>query len=304
MINPASRSSRALLLPLLVPLLSAAQISATNAAIINATHSTHATGINAANTTPTHATQINTIHATGVAISPVPTPATSPQVAAAITPPGKGKPSGTKGGGSRPAENACLRPTASRPNAPNVATLATLSPTGYSSEIPVGRTSRDRPIFTVYTPTTIAQHIEFSLLDDQGNGIFQTTFPVPKQSGFLRIPLPATVPPLSVDRTYQWSVVLICNPRDRTEDWVTQSTIQRIALAPWLEQKLAQSSPMERLDLYRANDLWYDAIATVMELRQANPTHTVLQQRWTELLQLAGFNALDQPRAPITTLKQ
>jgi hypothetical protein len=290
MIHPVPRSPRALLLPLLVPLFSATSVCVT---------SNYPASASAASTS---ATSIYLPHAVVVATPSAPTTATALQVAAAITPPRKGKPSGTKGGGSRPTENACFRSAALRQTTPTA--LAALSPISYSAENPVGRTSRDRPIFTVYTPTTIAQHIEFSLLDDQGNGIFQTTFPVPRQSRFLRIPLPATVPPLKIGSTYQWSVVLICNPRDRTEDWVTQSTIQRIALEPWLKQKLAQSSPLERLDLYRNHDLWYDAIAAAMELHQANPTHAMLAQRWSELLQIAGFNALDQPHPPITTLKQ
>ncbi len=224
-------------------------------------------------------------------------PFPQPTLTATIEPPGKGEPAGTKGGGSRSAENACL---ASMP--PPFAPFTALSPVPIAAP-PTILTSRDRPSFIVYTPATTAQSLEFSLLDDQANGIYQTTLPLPSQAGFRRITLPPTAPALTLGKTYHWTAALVCNPSDRTEDWVIHSTIQRTAIAPALQRQLRHANAIEQINLYLKQQLWDDAIVALIDLHTAQPADPAATKLWSEILQAAGFSRIDSLAPTITTLK-
>ena len=196
-------------------------------------------------------------------------------------PPGKGVPKGTAGGGSRPSQQACLKP------AHQTAKLVALSPTQQ-----LGLTLVDRPNFLIYLPSTTAQTLELSLFDRQQNGIYQTTLPVPATSGLVSIQLPATAPKLNRNHPYAWSIALICNPQDRTEDWVVRGWIQRADLQPQLARNLAQASAIDRIKLFAEQGFWYEAVSRLLELRQQTPNDPKLVAMWQELLKSAGLDTI------------
>jgi hypothetical protein len=197
-------------------------------------------------------------------------------------PPGSGVPKSTIGGGSRPSRQACFdAPT-------STAQLVALSPAQ-----PLGLTKVDRPSFVIYLPPTQAKTLELSLFDHQHNGLYQTTLPIPKTSGWVSIPLPAAAPKLAKNRSYAWSIALICDAADRTEDWVVSGWIQRPDLPPQLRQHLATASAVDQVKLLAAQGFWHEAISTLMQLKQKNPTDPQLVSMWQELLRLTGLAVMN-----------
>jgi hypothetical protein len=108
---------------------------------------------------------------------------------------GESQPEETVGAGSRNGKQ-CGSETDRKP-------LTLLVP---ATTTPLTMTSH--PTFLVYFPKTVATEAEFSLRDDQGNGVYQTTFVLNDPAGIMPIQLPDTAPPLEIGQNYQWSIAL------------------------------------------------------------------------------------------------
>jgi hypothetical protein len=196
-------------------------------------------------------------------------------------PPGRDAPrGGTAGGGSRPVGGACL----SNPSAKS-SSLTALVPGRH-----LGLTVAERPNFLVYMPQTTAQTVEFSLFDEQMNGIYQMSVPVSK-AGLVSLRLPDTAPPLAKDKPYYWTVALVCNPSDRTEDWVVGGWVERAEPSATLKQQLANITAVEKVSLYAKQGFWYEALNTLVELQRTQPNHPVIATTWAELMKSVGLEA-------------
>ncbi|AFZ21761.1 DUF928 domain-containing protein [Allocoleopsis franciscana] len=194
-------------------------------------------------------------------------------------PPGRDAPrGGTAGGGSRPAGEACL----SHPSAKS-SSLTALVPGRH-----LGLTQSDRPNFFVYIPQTTAQTAEFSLFDERMNGIYQVSVPV-SQAGLVSISLLDTAPSLVKDKPYYWTVALVCNPSDRTDDWVVGGWIERAEPSATLKQQLANATAVERVSIYAKQGFWYEALNTLVELQRTQPNHPVIATSWAELMKSVGL---------------
>jgi hypothetical protein len=154
----------------------------------------------------------------------------------------------------------------------------------------LGLTQSDRPNFFVYIPQTTAQTAEFSLFDEQMNGIYQMSVPVSK-AGLVSIRLPDTAPSLAKDKPYYWTVALVCNLSDRTDDWVVGGWIERAEPSATLKQQLANVTAVERVSLYAQQGYWYEALNTLVELQRIQPNHPVIATTWAELMKSVGLEA-------------
>jgi hypothetical protein len=155
----------------------------------------------------------------------------------------------------------------------------------------LGLTQSARPNFFVYIPQTTAQTAEFSLFDEQMNGIYQASVPVTK-AGLVSISLLDTAPSLVKDKPYYWTVALVCNPSDRTEDWVVGGWIERAEPSATLKQQLANVTAVERVSLYAKQGFWYEALNTLVELQRTQPNHPVVATTWAELMKSVGLEVI------------
>lgn len=202
-------------------------------------------------------------------------------IAAFDPPPNNGTPISTAGGGSRPAQPACVSDAVA-----SKTELTVLAPSRY-----VGLTDRSRPTVWLYIPPTRAKTVEFSLYDAEHKGIYQTTLPIPG-TGLVSLEFPAAAPALTERKAYFWAVALVCNPDRRTDDWVVGGWIERRS------RTTAQlpAAGLERVSLLANTGYWYDAIDGLMQLRQTQPPSAALASTWTTLLRSAGLEAIsDQP---------
>ncbi|HEY9908084.1 MAG TPA: DUF928 domain-containing protein [Thermosynechococcaceae cyanobacterium] len=206
--------------------------------------------------------------------------------AQSFTPPGRGTPVGTAGGGSRPATSDCVQAIT------RSSSLLALAPTQF-----IGLTVNDRPTLWVYVPATTAKTLEFSLLDQEQNGIYQANIPTDGTAQLVKIDLPEAVPALAVGQSYYWTAALICNPQRRTEDWLTGGWMQRQAIGERLQRQLTGATLEQRRKLYAENGLWYETVNTLVQLRRSHPSNAALKAAWSELLQVGGLKLVEEPSA-------
>lgn len=198
-------------------------------------------------------------------------------VAAFDPPPDRGAPSGTAGGGSRSVGQACLQDSNS------TETLVALSPQNQ-----VGLTASNQPHFWVYVPPTVAKTLEFSLFDDQKNGLHQAEVVI-TQAGLVELSLPADLK-LEPGKSYYWTAALVCDAQQRTEDWVVGSWLKYQPLDSTLQGAIAQASQLQKIDLYTNAGFWYEAMQQLLTLYLVQPQNVELESRWLKLTQLAGLN--------------
>jgi hypothetical protein len=159
----------------------------------------------------------------------------------------------------------------------------------------IGLTISSRPTFFFYIPRTNAKDADFSLQDENGNIIYKTTFKLPKTSGAIALPIPnvATSPELQVDKSYQWTFSLVCNPQDRADDKYVQGSIQRVN-SPDLVAKVEKTALKQRPSVYAEAGIWHEMLTTLAELRRANPNDAALTAEWKSFLESVGLKNVAQ----------
>jgi hypothetical protein len=137
-----------------------------------------------------------------------------------------------------------------------------------------------------------AVKIEFSLRDAGNRLLYRTTVAPVTRSGIASLTLPTSnsFPELEIDRNYRWMLSLISDGSNR----VAQGWIRRVEMHPNLANKLAQRSPLGRVQLYREARLWYEAIRELAQLKRARPNDPEVFQQWTQLLGSIDLSAIAQ----------
>jgi hypothetical protein len=70
----------------------------------------------------------------------------------------------------------------------------------------------------------------------------------------------------------------------------------RVRPDPTLAQRIQQATPKDRVALYANAGLWYETVATLVELRRARPNDNELAQAWNKLLNSVGLdNSFKRP---------
>jgi Domain of Unknown Function (DUF928) len=200
-------------------------------------------------------------------------------------PPGRNAPKGgTAGGGTRPIRALCLAsPGGIEGN------LTALSPGNH-----LGLTQSDRPKFLVKLPQSKAKTAEFSLFDEEMNGLYQVTIPVAQKSGLVSIALPKGAPSLVKDKPYYWAFALVCNTSDRTEDLVAGGWIERAEPSGKLKRQLTKVAGVERVSLYAKEGFWYDALTELLDLQRIQLNNPALVCAWQRLVKSVGLDGLAQ----------
>lgn len=132
----------------------------------------------------------------------------------------------------------------------------------------VGETISGHPTFTWFVPDRTSRPLQFRLFTRSGQLLYKTE--MESQPGIMSVALPSNLPQLSIGQSYQWQVVLVCDPNVPSRNVVATAEIQVVGPAASLQAQLAAAqTPQQRIDLYAQAGLWYDAIA---EARKASET--------------------------------
>lgn len=164
-----------------------------------------------------------------------------------------------------------------------------------------GLTVSEYPTFLFYLPplqpepnNTPQKHkAEFILLDDKEEEIYKTQFLLSGKSGVISISLPkyTTLPPLEIGKNYSWSFA-IC-PKENPL-MVVNGKIQRVELSANINNQLKFAKERDRANIYKQNNIWYDALATLANLRLSNPNDSSLKTEWEKFLNDLDLKTISQ----------
>lgn len=185
-------------------------------------------------------------------------------------PPVRGAPARRVGGGTRGAEQ-------------TLPSLAVLAPDH------VAYTVSAQPALYWYLSKPTAVRIELTLVDEKGTEPLIERTVSDAKPGIHRLNLADFKVTLKPDEEYQWSVSLVPDPRERSNDVIAAGAVKRIAAAPSLASRTASASREDLPAVYAAEGIWYDAIAALSELIEARPSDPKLRLQRAALLEQAGL---------------
>jgi hypothetical protein len=196
----------------------------------------------------------------------------------APTPPSQGTPGGRSQGG------------ASRGPCQEYQDLAALVPT--TEGVVWGKTTQATPSLWFYLPQALTADtpMEFTLQDADDNYVYSDSFEgtdIP--AGLIQFEIDPEAQPLQTDQLYTWTLVIYCDPAQPTQSVFVNGTLQPTSLDPALQSQLTTAEGLDQARLYAANGIWYDALNTLAESQQTQPTAPRLSQAWEDLLRQAGL---------------
>lgn len=152
------------------------------------------------------------------------------------------------------------------------------------------------PQLFFYLPSiSNSQTIEFVLLDEADNQIYEKTFKPTSTNGIISLSLSdASLKELAIGKKYHWYLLIVCNAQDRANDISVDGWIQRVELNSTLAKKLKQAAPLQRPAMYVTADLWQDALANLVQLRLTHPTDANIASEWSQLLRSIDLNNIAQ----------
>ncbi|MFO7664367.1 MAG: DUF928 domain-containing protein, partial [Chloroflexota bacterium] len=89
---------------------------------------------------------------------------------------------------------------------------------------------------------------------------------------------------------YQWAIAAVADPNQRAGDTLASGTIKHMPPSATLAAQLKDANPQQQLFLYAQEGFWYDAIATLSEQIDANPTDRGLREQRAALLEQVGLS--------------
>jgi hypothetical protein len=153
----------------------------------------------------------------------------------------------------------------------------------------VGLTVSERPSLYWYLSKPTNVRVEITLIDDKGETpLIEYAVPEAKGPAVHRIDLAAHKVELKPGVTYQWSISVVPNPKERSNDVMSGGALRRVAVP----QNIAARSSADKAQLaraYAAEGIWYDAIALYSELIEENPGNRRLRDARAALLEQVGL---------------
>lgn len=155
----------------------------------------------------------------------------------------------------------------------------------------VGLTVSEHPRLYWYLSKPTNVRVEVTLIDDKGETpLIEYAVPEAKGPAVHRIDLSAHKVQLKPGVTYQWSISVVPNVRERSNDVMSGGALRRVAVPPNIAARQAQSASKAQLArAYAAEGIWYDAIALYSELIEENPADRRLRDARAALLEQVGL---------------
>ncbi|MBW4475539.1 MAG: DUF928 domain-containing protein [Tolypothrix brevis GSE-NOS-MK-07-07A] len=166
----------------------------------------------------------------------------------------------------------------------------------------LGTTISEYPSFWVYIPELPSdiRSGEFVLQDQKGNDIWRTPITLTGKAGAISVKLPRNSQyALKPNLKYHWYFNIYCNPTQKNSVYFVDAWVRRVTLTPQLQQQLNKAKSRE-YKVYIANNIWYDAVSNLGELRRNNPGVNVFLEDWAKLLK--SVNLPELAPAPIVQI--
>ena len=136
--------------------------------------------------------------------------------------------------------------------------LTVLAPEG------IGLTIQESPNLYWFVSDVPNRAVEFALIrDDRIEPVTEATLTAHEGLGIAKISLADLGVTLEPDVAYEWSIALVADYQQRSQDIVTSGMLQRVIPDADLGTKLQAEDTEDRLVAYAGAGYWYDAIDLV-----------------------------------------
>lgn len=154
-----------------------------------------------------------------------------------------------------------------------------------------GHTISENPPLYWYLSKPTRVRVEITLIDEKGETpLIEYSLDNAQGPAVHRIDLAKHNVQLKPDVEYQWSISVVPNPNERSNDVMSGGAVKRVAVPPALAAKRAQvKDKAELARLYAAEGIWYDAIALYSELIEQRPDDKAIRMQRAALLEQVGL---------------
>jgi hypothetical protein len=133
-----------------------------------------------------------------------------------------------------------------------------------------------------------------------GKKIYDRILPKPQQPGIIGVNLPQSPQyALSPKTNYTWSLQVDCAGEKQEPEIALTGWLSRLSSNSKLENQLANTSELNKYKVYLQNNLLYDALNDLAELRIAQPNNTNIEIAWTDLLSKLGWQDLTETKSAV-----
>ncbi len=153
----------------------------------------------------------------------------------------------------------------------------------------VGHTISEQPALYWFVSRRSPVRVEITLIDSAGVKPVVEASITNAEPGIHRFSLAEHKVRLKPGEEYQWSVSLVSDDKQRSNDVVSQGSVQLVAPAAQLQAKLAGLPRSAQARVYAAEGVWYDAMAAISESIAAQPADGTLRAARASLLEQAGL---------------
>lgn len=165
-----------------------------------------------------------------------------------------------------------------------------------------GVTVAENPTVSWYMPQISPKYaeapaVELVLMDANRKQVYSALYPLMKSAegvvgapGIMSLTV-ANLYPMKIGQDYYWELRVRCDytEADRADDLVVEGRLKRVEPDQTLALRVQQATPKERVALYANAQFWYDAFATLVELKRDRPNDTELAVTWDKLLTSMGL---------------
>lgn len=100
---------------------------------------------------------------------------------------------------------------------------------------------------------------------------------------------------------YKWSVAVVMDPANRSQDVYAMGVIKRINPSPEMVAKLAAASDADKAVIYAENSIWYDALQSISDQIDRNPQDQGLRDERADLLSQVGLKGKEMEETVVKT---
>ncbi|MEM8503760.1 MAG: DUF928 domain-containing protein [Cyanobacteria bacterium P01_D01_bin.1] len=173
-------------------------------------------------------------------------------------------------------------------------TRSSCDATSILPESGIGLTSLARPMLQAYFKPGVEQvWLAIEAVDGSEHYTFAEDdyLDIPTEGGLVEIPLPKTLVELTPDKSYTWSMVLLCGDPLGPNTPIINGGVERVSTVPAAFENQTLSL-VERAAAYGEFGLWYDLISTLTLIRQEQPESFSAEQHWENVLRSVGLESV------------
>ncbi len=172
---------------------------------------------------------------------------------------------------------------------------------------PINKTISTSPQLFFYIPKIEqATEIEFILRNNEDELVYKKLFTPNNQGGIISFSIPETVTENSreANQNYHWYLSLICDHKHRSQDIVLEGWIEYVQLNNPVAAKINASDSITKSNLLQQEGIWYDALSVLAKQKDLDSDSSLIQTKWSELLQSIGLSDLaSQPLVEVETVQ-